>query len=205
MTEAKAIANRIEQAIPGTAFTAFDFSDISSARNAGNVLGRMYSKGKLAKAIRGVYYVPRKSELLDTCVPASVDEVVKALARANKWIVAPAGDAALNMLGLDTQVPAKFTYVSSGPYKTYEYDSNVIELLHRANRDLLDCSQITCVIVQAMKALGREQVDQKVVHTLACNLSEEQVDTFFAESSGLTSWMTEVAKAIWEEKHGQNS
>ena len=59
MTEAEVIANRIEQAIPGTAFTAFDFSDISSARNAGNVLGRMYSKGQLAKAIRGVYYVSR--------------------------------------------------------------------------------------------------------------------------------------------------
>ena len=59
MTEAETIANRIEQAISGTAFTAFDFSDISSARNAGNVLGRMYSKGQLAKAIRGVYYVSR--------------------------------------------------------------------------------------------------------------------------------------------------
>ena len=59
MTEAETIANRIEQAISGTAFTAFDFSDISSARNAGNVLGRMYSKWQLAKAIRGVYHVLR--------------------------------------------------------------------------------------------------------------------------------------------------
>ncbi|WP_449316687.1 hypothetical protein [Rubneribacter sp.] len=33
-----------------------------------------------------------------------MDEVVRAIARANKWVVAPAGDAALDALGLDTQV-----------------------------------------------------------------------------------------------------
>lgn len=80
--------------------------------------------------------------------------VAHAVARANKWIVASSGDAALNALGLDTQVPVNLIYVSSGPYKRYEYGSYEIELRHRANRDLLDCSQTTCTIVRALKALG---------------------------------------------------
>lgn len=205
MTEAKAIVERIEQTAPGTAFTASDFSDISNVRNAGNVLGRLYSKGRLAKAMRGIYYVPCRSKILGIDVPASVDEVVKAIARANKWVIAPAGDAALNSLGLDTQVPAKFVYVSSGPYKTYEYGPYEIELRHRANRDLLDCSPTTCAIVQAMKALGRERVTDEVIGILARSLSISQAETFLNESSGLTSWMTEVAKAIWREKRGQDS
>lgn len=98
---------------------------------------------------------------MGTEVPASADEVVRAVARANKWIVALSGDAALNALGLDTQVPAKLVYVSSGPYKRYEYGPYDIELRHRANRDLLDCSQVTCTIVQALKALGRENVGDR--------------------------------------------
>ena len=61
----------------------------------------------IARAIRGVYFVPERSALMGTEVPASADEVVRAIARANKWIVAPSGDAALNALGLDTQVSAK--------------------------------------------------------------------------------------------------
>lgn len=93
---------------------------------------------------------------MGTEVPAGADEVVRAVARANKWIAAPSGDAALNALGLDTQMPAKLVYVSSGPYKRYGYGPYDIELRHRANRDLLDCSQTTCAIVQALKALGRE-------------------------------------------------
>lgn len=201
MTDSGKVAERIAAEGPGRAFTAADFADITSARNAGNILGRMYTRGELARAIRGVYYVPEKSELLGTEVPASVDEVVRAVARANKWIVTPAGDAALNALGLDTQVPARHVYVSSGPYKTYSYGPYAIELRHRANRDLLDCSPVTRTVVQALKALGRNGASDEAVSVLARNLTDEDVDTLLEESKGLTSWITEVAKRIWRERH----
>lgn len=108
MTEAEAIAKRIESFGAGRAFTAADFSDVAGRRNTANALGRLHAKGGgIARAIRGVYFVPECSALMGTEVPASADEVVRAIARANKWIVAPSGDAALNALGLDTQVSAK--------------------------------------------------------------------------------------------------
>ena len=204
MTEAEAIAERIESFGAGRAFTAADFSDVAGRRNAANALGRLHAKGGIARAIRGVYYAPERSALMGTEVPASADEVVRAVARANKWVVAPSGDAALNALGLDTQVPAKLVYVSSGPYKRYEYGPYDIELRHRANRDLLDCSQITCTIVQALKALGRENVGDEEIGTLARNLTEDQAGAFLEESAGLTSWVADAAKKIWEAKHGQN-
>ena len=100
MTEAEAIAKRIESFGAGRAFTAADFSDVAGRRNAANALGRLHAKGGIARAIRGVYYAPERSALMGTEVPASADEVVRAVARANKWIVALSGDAALNALGV---------------------------------------------------------------------------------------------------------
>lgn len=205
MTEAQRIADAIEKMRRGRAFTAADFADVASARNAGNILGRMHARGEIARAIRGVYYAPERSELLGSEVPASVEEVVRAVARANKWVVAPAGDAALNALGLDDQVPARHIYVTSGPYKSYAYGPYEIELRHRANRDLLDCSETTRTIVQALKALGRERVDERTAEALARNLTEEQARVFLDESMGLTSWMTEMAKDVWRMKDGQDS
>lgn len=204
MTEATAIDSQIIQIGAGKAFTAADFSNVASTRNAGNVLGRMHAKGKLARAVRGVYYVPERSTLMKTEIPVSAEEVIRAIARANKWVVCPAGDAALNKLGLDTQVPAKIVYVSSGPYKSYKYGRYKIELKHRANRDLLDCSETTCTVVQALKALGKDNVDAHVIEALAQNLSDEQADTLAMESTGLTSWVAEAIKRIQEAKHGQN-
>ena len=204
MTEASAIEARVHSFGPGKAFTAADFSDIANQRNAGNVLGRMYAKGTLSRATRGVYYVPEHSELLGTDVPVSADQVVRAIARANKWVICPAGDTALNALGLDTQVPAKLSYVSSGPYKSYEYGLYTIELKHRANRDLLGCSETTCTVIQALKALGKNNINSSVIETLARNLSKEQVNTLVDESAGLTSWVTEATKKIREAQDGQN-
>ena len=137
----------------------------------------------------------------DTEVPASVDEVVRAVARANKWIAAPAGDAAFNALGLDTQVLARHVYVSSGPYKTYFYGSHAIELRHRANRDLLDCSPVTSTVIQAFRALGRDGANDETATALERNLTDEDMDALLEESKGLTSWIAEVAKRIWKERH----
>lgn len=42
------------------------------------------------------------------------------------------------------------------------------------------------------------------IGTLARNLTEEQVGAFLEESAGLTSWVADAAKKIWEAKHGQD-
>ena len=43
MTEAEAIAKRIESFGAGRAFTAADFSDVAGRRNAANALGRLHA------------------------------------------------------------------------------------------------------------------------------------------------------------------
>lgn len=42
------------------------------------------------------------------------------------------------------------------------------------------------------------------IRTLARNLTEEQVSAFLEESAGLTSWVADASKKIWEAKHGQD-
>ena len=73
MTEAEAIAKRIESFGAGRAFTAADFSDVAGRRNAANALGRLHAKGGIARAIRGVYYAPERSALAHRPAPAQVE------------------------------------------------------------------------------------------------------------------------------------
>lgn len=56
--------------------------------------------------MRGVFYCPRYSKLIDEFEAPSPDKVAKILARKFSWSIATCGDTALNQLGLSTQVPA---------------------------------------------------------------------------------------------------
>ena len=56
----------------------------------------------------------------------------------------------------------------------------------------------------AANALGRENVGDEEIGTLARNLTEGQVGAFLEESAGLTSWVADAAKKIWEARHGQD-
>ena len=51
----------------------------------------------------------------------------QALARSYHWTIAPCGNTALNLLGLSTQVTVVWSYISDGPYKTYELNSTKLE------------------------------------------------------------------------------
>lgn len=63
-------------------------------------------------------------------------------------------------------MPATATYVSNGPYKRYDYAGYKIEMLHRANRDVTGYSPTTALVIQALKALGKDAVDERVLHTV---------------------------------------
>ena len=200
MSNSQMIRNRIERAEPGTLFVPADFNDIADRPAAHNILSRLVRDGTLRRAARGVYGKPRVSGLLGEEIPPSVDDVAHAIARSNGWTIVPSGNYALNMLGLDTQVPARFSYVSSGPYKRYDIGGVEVSFSHRANRDILEKSYLTCLIVQALKALGREGVDDAVIAKLASRLSEGEAEALYNETRNATSLVFDAAKQVKELK-----
>lgn len=195
---AQMIEKRIRDMEPGAAFVAGDFLDIASVTNANTTLSRLADTGTVVRAVRGVYAKLQRSKLLGVDVPPSPDEVARAIARSNKWIVSPSGDAALNQLGLDTQVPATYEYVSTGPYKTYRYGKFNIAMRHTASRDLIGCSPVTCLVVQALKTLGKDRATDDVTWKLASHLGADEVATLYRETKNSTSWVFEFAKRMKE-------
>ena len=128
------IRTQILSSEDGTVFIASDFADIADNAAIRQALLRLSQSGIIRRIIRGVYEKPKYSKLLDEYVAVSPDAVAKALARSYHWTIAPCGNTALNLLGISTQVTAVWSYISDGPYKTYEWNSTKLEFKHRTNR-----------------------------------------------------------------------
>ena len=190
------IRERIINAPDGSVFVNSDFADIADNNTIKQSISRLVREGILRRVIRGVFDKPKYSKFLEEYVAADPDAVAKALARCYHWTIAPCGDTALNMLGLSTQVTAVWSYISDGPYKTYEWDKTMIEFKHRTNKEITGLSPMTILVIQALKTLGKEHVDEKTIQVLSRRLNEDEKTALLAEGAEATDWIYTMIKEI---------
>ena len=184
------------QAPDGSVFVNSDFADITDTNTIKQIISRLIKEGTLRRIIRGVFEKPKYSKLLQEYVAADPNEIANALARCYHWTIAPCGDTALNKLGLSTQVTAVWSYISDGPYKTYEWDKTKIEFKHRTNKEITGLSPTTILVIQALKTLGKENTDSKVIRILSHRLNTEEKAALLREGSEATDWVYNVIREI---------
>ena len=190
------IRARILAAEDGAVFVASDFADIADTATIRQGLKRLSQSGIIRRIIRGVYEKPKYSKLLDEYVAADPDAVAKALARSYHWTIAPCGNTALNLLGLSTQVTAVWSYISDGPYKTYEWNSTKLEFKHRTNKEITGLSYTTSLVIQALKTLGRTNVTPEIIQTISEKLSEDEKQACLKEATESTDWVYDTIRKM---------
>ena len=196
ITNLKLIRDRINRSDIGTVYVAVDFVDISDKTSVNAYLARLVDEGLIRRVLRGVYDKPEYNDFLGEYVAPSPNKVANALARNFGWTIVPCGDTALNLLGLSTQVPAEWVYVSDGTYKKYTYDNTTIEFKRTTNKEVSKLSYKTALTVQALKALGKEKIDDTVINRLTRLLTADEKKTMIEEAKAATSWIYEYIKLI---------
>lgn len=185
----------------GTPFIASDFSDITSPTTVRRLLKIKIDAGEVIRVIPGVYYQPRVNHLLNELVPPDPDLVAEAIARSNGWMITASGETALNKLGLSTQVPATWVYTSNGPYKKYILNGAMLIFKRTTNRSLHGLSPLSRLAVQALKALGQENVTEKTIQFLSVRLSSDEKRTILEETTRVTEWIRRIIIRICERRH----
>ncbi len=187
---------RIHSHPTGSAFVASDFTDLMDYETAKKSLSRLEHSGTLRRVLRGIYDRPQYSELLQEYAAPRPDAIASALARNHSWTIAPCGDTALNQLGLSTQVTANWSYISSGPYKSYSFDRVELEFLHRADKEIAGKSPKTIMVIQALKTLGEDKADSTIIAKLAHQLTDAEKAALLKEGQQTTAWIYSIIKRI---------
>lgn len=190
------ISLRIELMPAGDVFIIPDFSDIADDATVRKALSRLENDGKIRRIMRGVYDCPEYNEFLGEYIEPKPDKVAHALARNYGWSIVPCGDTALNMLGLSTQVPAVWLYVSDGIYKEYSYGNTIIKFKRTTNKEISKISYKTALIIQALKALGKENITDEIIHKISSLTTDDEKATMFAEAKYATVWIYNIIKEI---------
>jgi|GEM_PF-3409543 len=195
--KAKMLA-KIKAAKNGKVFIVKDFYNCGSDRAVRKYLREFVAEGILQHVYSGVYYKVYFCDTFNTSIPPFVHDVAEAIAKKNNWSIAYGKDKALNMLGLDTQVPAKSVFASSGPRKiVHTYDGSTIYFYH-VPKEEVEINPISSMVVESLKALGKDGVDDKVISIIRNKLNEAQLKQLRKDSGKVRPWMQSAIIKITE-------
>lgn len=194
------IQKRISQKKPGAVFTARDFQDIAGSSAIRQSLKRLADNGTIRRLTHGLYDMPVYSPFLEEHEEADIYQSAQYIARSNNWTIAPSGNTALNLLELSTQVSSSWSFVSDGPYRTYTIGSHILEFKHRANREITGMSEKTLLIIQALKALGKERVTNIHIARIQNQLTDIEKENLLFEAKNASAWLVEVLQKICGEE-----
>lgn len=190
------ILSRIYGRGRGWAFFAKDFSSDFGSANIDKALSALTKQGKIRRICRGMYDYPKYSEFLGQTLSPDFDQVAQAFARKFNWRIQPTGDAALNLLGLSTQVPGKYVYLSDGPNRTYGIGSYKLEFKKTALKEVGFKHRESGIIVQALKSLGNERVTPEILKKIRNELAMEMCPKILKDTKMVTGWVYDCIKEI---------
>ncbi|HEQ3872714.1 DUF6088 family protein [Finegoldia sp. P1-F-LS] len=192
------IKNRINDFDSRKVFINNDFLDIAGNETVRRTLNQLVSENKIKRVINGFYYNPKYSELIGEYEAVSIHELALAIARKYNWNIAPYNSTALNLLGLSTQVPTHYKYISSGRYKEYKIGDTILEFKKVNPGEIANMSLKTATAIQAIKSLGKEDITSEVIQKIRENLSEKERIDLMNESKSVPAWIYEVIREICE-------
>jgi hypothetical protein len=198
-TISKKIIEKINKNKELSVFSTNDFLELGKSETIKRILHRLAERKIIMNVIRGFYYRPKFSKILQEYEVASPNEIANAIARKFNWSIAPTGITALNILGLSTQVSAKWIYISDGAYRKFKLNKITIEFKHRNNREISKMSYQTALVIQAIKTLKKENIDDEIIKKIQKALNFKDKILLLKEGKSSLSWIYEIIKKICEE------
>lgn len=169
----------------------------------GSILSELTADGILVKIAQGIYAKPRKSRF--GMVLPSIDKIIQAIATRDNAEVLPSGMTALNVLGLSTQVPVNYTYLTTGSERTVKLSNRNVILKRGVPKNFCYETRIISLLVQALKALKKENVGQEELQLIRqLVLKEPNREALMKDVDMMPAWMKRIIKPMLNASTGQN-
>ena len=183
-----AIIRTFEQ---GRIFFPEQFDNIGSNESIRQALSRICKEAIIIRLSKGVYLYPTIDSELGLLYP-SVDTVAKAIACRDKARVMPTGAYALNKLGLSTQVPMNVVYLTDGIPRNIKVGKHTITFKQTAPKNFAFKSEVTPLIVSALKEIGKELVTDKDLTQIRKMLKLESKEIIMSDAYIAPQWITDI-------------
>ena len=129
----------------------------------------------------------------------SIEHIVTAIAARDKAQVLPSGATALNALGLSTQVPMSYSFLTTGSARNMDIGNRKVTLKRGVPRNFAYKTQLIALLVQALRSLGEQNVDEEKLSQIRYLIEQEKdVAALTDDIAMMPEWMRRVVKPMIE-------
>lgn len=185
------VAESLEKLKKGSILFVDDFLDRGNAESIKKALLRLKEKGILVRLTHGIYLYPKTDKELGVLYP-SVEEIAIAIARRDKARIVATGVQALNKLGLSTQIPLKTVYLTDGAARNVKIGNRTIKFKKTSPKNLLTKGEISGLVIQALKSIGRDKIIEDVLIRVKNMLKKEKNENIMHDAKLAPAWINKI-------------
>ena len=195
MCIAENIRAQIKQDKPGTVYFISDFAQHGNDVFISRLLSECVNDGLLLRIANGIYYKPIETRF--GVLYPSVEELIKAIARRDNAQILPTGATAENRLGLSTQVPTRYVFLTSGSARKIVLRGHTITLKRSVPRNFACKSDFMAILIQALKSIGKDNVTDEQKQTIAVLLMKHiDKNTYTEDLKTAPIWVRKLISEI---------
>lgn len=179
----------------GWVFTPKHFQDLGGDAAIDSTLRRLKASGTIRQLARGLYDYPVQDPVLGTVTP-SADAIARALVVRDAIRLQPSGAYAANILGLSEQVPSRVVFLTDGPARKVKIGKREIILQHTTPRHMATAGRKGGTIIQALRYLGKDQVDDRVISILRRQIQDKDRAGIRRDLIHAPAWIADILRSL---------
>ena len=193
----KSVQTRIENDIKsmkrGSILFPSNFDEMGNVEVVKKSLLRLENKKFLVRLAHGIYLYPKQDKLLGVLYP-TIEEIAIAIAERDKARIIPTGTTALNKLGLSTQIPMNIVFLTDGAPRSIVVGKRTIKFKRTSPKNLAVKGEITSLIIQALKEIGKDKVTAAQLEKIKIHLEKEKQEIIEHDAKLAPVWISKIMK-----------
>jgi hypothetical protein len=158
-------------------------------------LRRLKAAGIIRQLARGLYDYPVQDQVLGTVAP-SADAIARALVVRDAIRLQPSGAYAANVLGLSEHVSSRIVFLTDGPARKVKIGKREILLQHTTPRNMATAGRKSGPLIQALRYLGQDQVDERVLASLRRYITDTDLPAIRKDLRHAPAWLADLLRPL---------
>ncbi|MDR0834216.1 MAG: type IV toxin-antitoxin system AbiEi family antitoxin domain-containing protein [Candidatus Symbiothrix sp.] len=175
----------------GKIFFGNEFALLGSNINIRQALSRLCKKGTIIRLSPGVYLYPKLDKTGDIIYP-TVNEIMKQIMKRDRAKIVPTGVYALNALGLSTQVPMRYVFLTDGAARILKIGKLQIKLQKTVAKNLAYKSEVCVLVIFALKEIGKGKPNEEELQKIYAALSHESKEKITHDALLAPNWISTI-------------